>query len=135
MELVDDLTLREVIERGPLSIEDCWRLLRQILNALVHIHNLGIVHRDLKPSNILMSGPDVKIGDFGLATTLETIPAQGAGTASMVSSGILQPHFDSSGRAFVEGSEDMTGEVGTALYSAPEIVKRRGARYGYKVRE
>ncbi|CAO1626195.1 unnamed protein product [Sympodiomycopsis kandeliae] len=133
MELVDDLTLREVIERGPISIEDCWRLLRQILNALVHIHNLGIVHRDLKPSNILMSGPDIKIGDFGLATTLETIPASGSGANAMVSSGILQPHLDSSGKVFIEGSEDMTGEVGTALYSAPEIVKRRGARYGYKV--
>lgn len=134
MELVDDLTLREVIERGPISIEDCWRLLRQILNALVHIHNLGIVHRDLKPSNILMSGQDIKIGDFGLATTLETTPATAIGTGALTSSGFLQPHLDSSGRAIIDGSEDMTGEVGTALYSAPEIVKRRGARYGYKVR-
>lgn len=48
MELVDDVTLRELIEKGPISVEDCWRMLRQILNALVHIHNLGIVHRDLK---------------------------------------------------------------------------------------
>lgn len=48
MELVDDVTLRELIEKGPIGVDDCWRLLRQILNALVHIHNLGIVHRDLK---------------------------------------------------------------------------------------
>ncbi|PWN30222.1 hypothetical protein BDZ90DRAFT_229240 [Jaminaea rosea] len=134
MELVDDLTLREVIERGPMSMDDCWRFLRQILNALVHIHNLGIVHRDLKPSNILMSGADIKIGDFGLATTLETVPTAAAGgEASLSNSGFLPPlPQDSSGRALID-SEDMTGEVGTALYAAPEIVKQRGARYGYKV--
>ncbi|CAO1630814.1 unnamed protein product [Parajaminaea phylloscopi] len=145
MELVDDMTLREVIENGPLGIEDCWRILRQILNALVHIHNLGIVHRDLKPSNILMAGADVKIGDFGLATTLETVPAAGAGASAyntMTSSGFLTVsashlHDSSSGApsgGMTDGGDDMTGEVGTALYAAPEIVRhQRGARYGYKV--
>ena len=105
MELVDDLTVREVIERGPISIEDCWRLLRQILNALVHIHNLGIVHRDLKPSNILMSGQDIKIGDFGLATTLETSPATVFGNGAMTSSGFLQPHLDTPKRSSVRAGD------------------------------
>lgn len=145
MELVDDITLREVIERGPLAIDDCWRYLRQILNALVHIHNLGIVHRDLKPSNILMSGADVKIGDFGLATTLETVPTaapDGHSHGNLTSSGFLPTigggGVDSSSgaqlHALVDGGDDMTGEVGTALYAAPEIVRQqRGVRYGYKV--
>lgn len=147
MELVDNMTLREVVERGPLVIDDCWRFLRQILNALVHIHNLGIVHRDLKPSNILMSGADIKIGDFGLATTLETVPAataSGAGGYSMTASsgfltaaGAQRPSSSSgvpSAGSADGGGEDMTGEVGTVLYAAPEIVKQhRSARYGYKV--
>lgn len=142
MELVDDLTLRDLLDRTTLPVEDLWRLLRQILNALSHIHSLGIVHRDLKPSNILMSGGmDVKIGDFGLATTLEIVPtsglaSDGRGQAAegLTSSGFLPSiQGDSSGRALLDG-EDMTGEVGTALYSAPEIVKRQHARYGYKVR-
>ena len=51
-----------------------WRLFRQILEGLVHIHGVGVVHRDLKPENIFIgSGPagldTVKIGDFGLATS------------------------------------------------------------------
>lgn len=91
-----------------------------------------------------MAGQDVKIGDFGLATTLETIPASVEGS-NMVSSGTLAPvrsaqhqhqhqhQLDSSGRLLLDGSEDMTGEVGTALYTAPEIVRKQGARYGYKV--
>ena len=48
--------------------DESWRLFRQILEGLVHIHSQGMIHRDLKPSNIFldMSG-NVKIGDFGLA--------------------------------------------------------------------
>lgn len=86
-----------------------------------------------------MAGQDVKIGDFGLATTLETIPTSADGV-TMASSGLLPPirsdqhqhQLDSSGRFLHEGSDDMTGEVGTALYTAPEIVRKQGARYGYK---
>lgn len=86
-----------------------------------------------------MAGQDVKIGDFGLATTLETVPTLAEGS-SIASSGVLPPvrsdhhqhQFDSSGRILLEGSDDMTGEVGTALYTAPEIVRKQGARYGYK---
>lgn len=39
MELVENLTLRETIDRG-MSIEEAWRLFRQIVEALVHIREL-----------------------------------------------------------------------------------------------
>lgn len=48
-----------------------WRLLREIVEGLSYIHQQGIIHRDLKPVNIFIDSEDhVKIGDFGLATTV-----------------------------------------------------------------
>ena len=46
-------------------------IIRQLLEGLSYIHQLGIVHRDLKPANIfIMNTGNVKIGDFGLSKDL-----------------------------------------------------------------
>lgn len=50
----------------------CRYIMRQILEALMHIHAHGIVHRDLKPENILLDDAmNVKITDFGFARILQ----------------------------------------------------------------
>jgi tetratricopeptide (TPR) repeat protein len=44
----------------------------QICQALAYAHARGIIHRDLKPSNVWLSQEGaVKLGDFGLATSLD----------------------------------------------------------------
>ena len=50
-------------------------IIYQILKALKFIHSADIIHRDLKPSNIFINSDcHVKLGDFGLARTLDHNP-------------------------------------------------------------
>ncbi|KAI3770428.1 hypothetical protein L6452_01561 [Arctium lappa] len=44
--------------------------MQQLLCGLEHCHNNGVLHRDIKGSNLLIDNKgNLKIGDFGLATT------------------------------------------------------------------
>lgn len=71
MEFCEKSTLRTAIDNGLYEDEErVWRLFREIVEGLAHIHQQGMIHRDLKPVNIFLDSNDhVKIGDFGLATT------------------------------------------------------------------
>ncbi|KPI92054.1 Eukaryotic translation initiation factor 2-alpha kinase 4 [Papilio xuthus] len=72
MEFCEKHTLRQAIDGG--LHEDpvrAWRLFREVLEGLAHVHARGMIHRDLKPANIFLDSDDhVKIGDFGLATNI-----------------------------------------------------------------
>lgn len=71
MEFCEKSTLRTAIDNGLYEdSERAWRLFREMVDGLAHIHQQGMMHRDLKPVNIFLDSNDhVKIGDFGLATT------------------------------------------------------------------
>lgn len=71
MEFCEKSTLRTAIDAELHKDADrVWRLFREIVEGLAHIHQQGMIHRDLKPVNIFLDSNDhVKIGDFGLATT------------------------------------------------------------------
>lgn len=49
LELVEGPTLVDRIARGPISIDETWRIARQIAEAVEAAHEEGIIHRDLKP--------------------------------------------------------------------------------------
>ena len=50
-------------------------IIYQILKAIKFIHSADIIHRDLKPSNIFINSDcHIKLGDFGLARTLDQNP-------------------------------------------------------------
>lgn len=59
----------------------------QILEAVSHCHRHGIYHRDLKPENILVTqaGQQVKLADFGLATTERYATEFGCGSTFYMS--------------------------------------------------
>lgn len=57
MELVDGLTLHEVVARsGPLPPARAMRVLRQLAAALEVAHAADLVHRDIKPPNTMLCG-------------------------------------------------------------------------------
>ncbi len=75
MEYVDGENLRRVLEhRGALKLDEGIDVARQVCAALREAHKQGIVHRDLKPENVMVDrGGTVKVMDFGIARSLDTI--------------------------------------------------------------
>lgn len=88
MEYVEGTSLREKIISGPLELSQLLEIGYQLAHALSAAHRLGLIHRDIKPENILLTPEGVvKILDFGLAKTIESLPDQittGAKTVSQL---------------------------------------------------
>ena len=116
MELCEKRTLKSVIVQGlprRENIHECWRLLRQILEGLGHVHQKGMVHRDLKPDNIFVDkAGNPLIGDFGLATV-------GLSTTTTRKDHTLL-------------ASDETRSIGTFHYIAPELLTSGSGKYDAK---
>jgi len=83
MELVEGVTLRELLTNGALPLERLFWIGIQIADGLARAHGAGIVHRDLKPENIMVTEDGlVKILDFGLAKAV-TVPSKGSSLATL----------------------------------------------------
>ena len=76
MELVDGVTVRQLLADQKLAPKEALAIVPQICDALQYAHSQGVVHRDIKPENLLLDrGGRVKIADFGLAKLLDLDPA------------------------------------------------------------
>ncbi len=94
LEWVDGPDLRQVLDRGPLPVDDVVAIGATICDGLTALHRHGLVHRDVKPANILLgSDGRPKLTDFGIAT---------ANAGDRTATGIV---------------------LGTAKYLAPEQVR------------
>lgn len=78
----------------------------QIASALAYMHGQSVLHRDLKAANCFLTARNlIKVGDFGIAKTLEAAGPDGSGALARTT-------------------------VGTPYYLAPELVS--GEPYAYK---
>jgi len=68
LELVEGVSLEEMLLRGPVEVSEAVHYITQVLAALAFAHGRGVIHRDIKPANILIAaGGVVKLTDFGIA--------------------------------------------------------------------
>lgn len=103
-ELVDGVTLRDLLGKGPLSSRKAVDYARAIAQGLAAAHGKAIIHRDLKPENVMIAGDGrVKILDFGLAKLHQPVPTS-----------------DSSTRTHQTGPGTV---LGTVAYMSPEQVR------------
>ncbi len=88
LELATGKTLAQMLERGPLAMDEAIAIATQVARALEAAHGAGIVHRDLKPANIAVADDGtVKVLDFGLAKALgdvELASGSGMGPSAIV---------------------------------------------------
>jgi tetratricopeptide (TPR) repeat protein/predicted Ser/Thr protein kinase len=71
MEYVHGQPLSDLVEAGPLTVEQSIRYAIEAADALAHAHERGIVHSDLKAANAIVSSSGrIKLVDFGIASRL-----------------------------------------------------------------
>jgi serine/threonine-protein kinase len=81
MAYVAGRNLQDIVEGGPLPLDDALRYASQVARGLEEAHAKGVIHRDIKSANIVVSEKGhAIIMDFGLAKLLGQTRLTQAGT-------------------------------------------------------
>jgi serine/threonine-protein kinase len=115
MKFIEGITLKEVLQKGLLQIDDILAVMKPVADALTYAHEQGVLHRDVKPSNIIIGKRGHPyLTDFGLARLVQ----QGESTMS-VDVMLGTPHYISPGQAQGEIELDARTDIysmGVILY-------------------
>lgn len=80
MEYMENGSLADRIEAGPLPVDEAISLFHDVAMGLVHAHGKGVLHCDLKPANVLLDQDGKpRLADFG-QSRLSTEQAPSLGT-------------------------------------------------------
>lgn len=152
-ELIEGQSLtQELLPSHKLTEEQVIKLLREILEILVFVHQQNVIHRDIKPANLIRRHQDGKIVliDFGAVKQINTqiinSPGQNSYTIAIGSPGYMpneqlagKPRFCSDIYAVgIIGIEALTGLAVRYLPEAPntyEIVWRERAQISLELGE
>lgn len=141
MELVDGVSLEQLIEQRKLTPELALQILLPVARALKHIHAQGIIHRDIKPSNIMIKREalqkgkvdpsGVRLMDFGIASGREHPKLTHLGSR------VGTPTYMSPEQAKSEPLEDKSDiySLGVVLYEALVGEPPFGGSYGEVVQK
>ena len=138
LELVEGETLADIVQRGPMPVDDALKLALQIATAVEAAHEKGVIHRDLKPANIKVTPEGkVKVLDFGLAKALEGSPSDArlsqsptmslAGTANGIILGTAAYMSPEQARGMTVDNRSDVWAFGAVLY---EMLTGRKAFHG-----
>lgn len=93
---IDGVSLRELLQSGPLAGPIAARLVSQIAGAIDAAHRQGVVHRDVKPENIMIRFEDGEpssavLIDFGIAYFTELTHARSTTTRLFGTTAYMAP--------------------------------------------
>ncbi len=116
LEYVEGESLADMLDRGPIPVDEAIELAVQIAVGVEAAHEAGVIHRDLKPANIVITPDGVaKVLDFGLARTDTGTSSTGFGPDSPTVVTVEPQHSPT-----IEGAI-----LGTAAYMSPEQARGR----------
>lgn len=109
MPFIDGETLSARLARtGPLDVNEVFRLLSEIADALAYAHARGIVHRDIKPDNVMLSGRHAAVTDFGVAKALS---ASAAGSLTTAGIAVGTPQYMAPEQATADTNIDQRADI------------------------
>ena len=89
-EFIDGITVGQILETGLYVSKGVERVILQVCEALLCIHEEGIVHRDIKPENIIITNDGmVKLIDYDIARIDDS--AKSADTTILGTTGYAAP--------------------------------------------